>query len=431
MIKRVIIAGAGHRSLCYAGYAQAAPDKMQIVGVAEPIKERRDFVAKAYNLPPERCFHDVDELVKKEKFADAVINGTMDALHVATTVKLLEAGYDVLLEKPFAINHAEVIELEEAVKRTGRIVMICHVLRYAPFYAEIKQRILNGDIGKIVNIQATEHVSYHHYVVGYVRGKWRNQEISGSSFLMAKSCHDLDLIVWLKSGIKPVRVSSFGAGDFFCRENAPKNSGTLCLVDCPIEKDCIYSVRQLCLNHPERWGAYIWPELDYNDELNTPEERERRLRDPNDRNSYCVWKCDNNLTDRQTVMVEFADHALATFNLIGNCTRPQRKLHIIGTKGEIQGVLDDNRFVVRHIDVSPNCEYREECFNLHHMGDTTGAMGGHGGGDLRLIKDFIDVINGEPPSISCTLLADSIAGHKLGFAADLSMETHQCIELSD
>jgi hypothetical protein len=65
------------------------------------------------------------------------------------------------------------------------------------------------------------------------------------------------------------------------------------------------------------------------------------------------------------------------------------------------------------------------------MGDTTGAMGGHGGGDLRLIKDFIDVINGDKPSISCTLLEDSIAGHKLGFAADLSMQTHQSIELND
>lgn len=57
--------------------------------------------------------------------------------------------------------------------------MICHVLRYAPFYVAIKQRLLSGEIGDIINIQATEHVSYHHLAVSFVRGKWGNEENAG------------------------------------------------------------------------------------------------------------------------------------------------------------------------------------------------------------------------------------------------------------
>ena len=78
----------------------------------------------------------------------------------------------MLLEKPFAISEEEVNYLYKVVKETGRKVMICHVLRYAPFYVAIKQRLLSGEIGDIINIQATEHVSYHHLAVSFVRGKW-------------------------------------------------------------------------------------------------------------------------------------------------------------------------------------------------------------------------------------------------------------------
>ena len=127
----------------------------------------------------------------------------MDQQHVDTAIPLLEAGYDMLLEKPFAVNEAELQRLAEAVKRTGRKVMICHVLRYAPFYAEIKKRILNGEIGRILNIQTAEHVSYHHFATCYVRGKWSKHSECGASSLLAKCCHDIDLITWFKSGIEP------------------------------------------------------------------------------------------------------------------------------------------------------------------------------------------------------------------------------------
>ena len=154
-----IIVGAGHRAMVYASYAKLHPDKFKIVGVADPNKLRQEMVAKEYGLTPDQCFNSAEELAAEGKIADSVINGTMDRQHVPTTLPLLKAGYDVLLEKPFAISEAEARELHAAAQKYHRRIMICHVLRYAPFYYEIKQRVLSGEIGRIINIQTAEHVS--------------------------------------------------------------------------------------------------------------------------------------------------------------------------------------------------------------------------------------------------------------------------------
>jgi len=94
--------------------------------------------------------------------------------------------------------------------------------------------------------------------VAFVRGKWNNKEACASSMLMAKCCHDLDFIMWMKSGIPPKRVASFGSLSQFTPHKAPKGARTRCLLDCKIEEQCIYSARKHYLNHPERWAMYVW-----------------------------------------------------------------------------------------------------------------------------------------------------------------------------
>jgi predicted dehydrogenase len=422
-----IIVGAGHRAMTYASLAKHHPDKLKIVGVADPIKLRREMVAKEYNLSPDQCFESAEELAAKGKLADAVINGTMDSQHVPTSIPLLEAGYDILLEKPFAITEEEVHKLNEVVKRTGRKVMICHVLRYAPFYTEMKQRVLNGEIGEIINIQTAEHVSYHHVASCYVRGKWRRKDVCGASMLMAKCCHDLDLITWFKSGVAPVKVASFGGKHYFTREKAPKNSGEYCLLDCPIEKDCLYSARKHYLDHPERWSFYVWAGIEHIEQP-TLEDKEAFLKDKSNPYSKCVWKLDNNVVDRQSVLIEFADGSTATHNMVAGTSRPMRKIHIIGTEGELHGIMDDNKYQIRKIDPRPGCEFTEIEYDLKNEGDTTGAFGGHGGGDIRLSADFVSLLEGNEPSISCTTIADSVNGHLIGFAADRAMEENKIVE---
>ncbi len=413
-----IIVGAGHRGVFYASYAEAHPEELAIVGVAEPDDGRRKRTAERFALAPDACFRSAEELAERPRRADFIINGTMDRHHVPTTLPLLERGYDVLLEKPFATGEDEMWRLVEAARRTGRKVVICHVLRHAPFYAAIREQLGRGAIGDVLNIQAAEHVAFHHMAVAFVRGKWRNRSYCGSAMLMAKSCHDLDLITWFKGGVHPVRVASFGSNFQFRPENAPAGAGTRCLVDCPVEPDCIYSARKHHLDRPGRWAFYVWSDLEH---LERPTEEDRlELLTASDY-GRCVWKMNMDVVDHQSVLIEFEDGCTATLSMTGGVAKASRAIHLIGTEGEIEGRLEESRFVVRRIAPGPDGDCREEVVDLKVRGDMTGARGGHAGGDMALVADSLRYLRGEPASASTTGIEDSIDGHLIGFCADRAM----------
>ena len=420
-----IIVGAGHRAMCYARYAKHASENLHIVGCADPNPVRRKMAADEFGLNDDQLFESAEALAARGKIADAVINGTMDDDHVRTSLPLLEAGYDILLEKPFAVTEEEMWQLVSAAQRLNRKVMICHVLRYAPFYTAIRELVAAGEIGRIMNIQTVEHVSYHHAGTCFVRGKWNRTDVCHSTTLLAKCCHDLDLVAWMKSGIAPVRVSALGGLMFFNAANAPEGAGTRCMVDCPIEAQCDYSARKMYIDHPRRWGPYVWAELEHLGEP-TLEQKIASLKGDNP-HGRCVWKCDNDMVDHQSVVIEFEDGATATHNLVCGTAKPVRTIHLLGTHGEIEGNLEESRFVIRHMDPRPGHETAERVVDLNVEGDMHGAFGGHGGGDLRLVADFVNVLRGEARSISCTSIDDSVHGHAIVFCADRAMAERRVI----
>ena len=268
---RIIIVGMGVRSMIYAREALEHPDLFQIVGVADVNPDRVKVARETFGIPEENCFSSVEALVAVPKFAEGVINGTMDQQHVPTSLPLLRHGYDILLEKPFAVNRQEAEQLIECEHETGRRVMVCHVLRYAPFYRRIKEIVARGEIGRVINIRMAEQVSYFHESVSYVRGKYASPEICGSGMLLSKSCHDIDIMTWLMGGNDPVSVSSIGSVFQFKPEMAPEGAGTHCLLDCPVERTCPYSAKRLYIEHPQRWTGNIWHDIGR--ENSTEEER--------------------------------------------------------------------------------------------------------------------------------------------------------------
>ncbi|MBN2628467.1 MAG: Gfo/Idh/MocA family oxidoreductase [Spirochaetales bacterium] len=423
-----VIVGAGHRALIYASLALENPELLTITGVADPSPASRQLAADMFHIPPERCWSSAEELAALPRQADAVINGTMDHQHVPTSLPLLKKGYHILLEKPFAVSEVEMDLFSAAAAKAGVTVNICHVLRYAPFYQSINREIRSGVLGEILNIQASEHVSYHHMAVSYVRGKWNNTAACRSSMLMAKCCHDLDLLVWLQSGNPPAEVSSSGSRQFFREEKAPAGSGTRCLTDCACEAECDYSARKHYLDHPDRWSFYVWDELK-NRANPTLEEKEALLRGDSPY-GRCVFRCDNDVVDHQSVVIGFGNGSTATLNMVGGCARPERKIHVIGTKGELEGVLEEGRYALRLIDPRPGREYDEKIVDLNLAGDFSGVTGGHGGGDLALAEDFVRTIRGEQPSPSSTSLADSVYGHRLGFLAEKARLEKRVITLT-
>ena len=412
---KTIIVGGGHRSLTYAQLAEIESDKMEIVGVADPDEFRRQMIAERFGIPADRCFASSEELAQVPKFADAVINGTMDHIHVDTTIPLLKAGYDVLLEKPFAVNEEEARELVKVAEEHGRKIMVCFVLRYAPFYRKIKDIILSGEIGRIISIQTNEYVSYHHMSTSHVRGKWNNSDKCHSSMLLAKCCHDLDIMMWLMGDTKPAFISSFGNNMQFVRENAPENSGTRCLVDCPLVNDCLYSAKRIYIDHPDRWSFYVWDALE-NIENPTIEEKINLLK--TSPYGVCAFKSDNNVVDHQSVNVLFENGATGIHNMVGGTSYGTRTIFISGTKGVITGDFEKGEFTVSLIDPSPECEHKDTVYDLK-VGDDT-----HGGGDLDLVRDFVAYCRNETPSVSCTDIQDSLSGHLAVFLADRSRENN-------
>ncbi|MHB8995281.1 MAG: Gfo/Idh/MocA family protein [Armatimonadota bacterium] len=416
-----IIVGAGHRGVGYGSYSLSNPEELKVVGVADPDPVRRESTRNKFGFGEDMCFETSEQLAAQPQLADTIINGTMDADHVPTTLPLLEKGYDVLLEKPICPTQDELMQLLNAARKTGRTVCIGHVLRHAPFYAELRRRVAAGEIGDIITINTTERVSYHHMAVGFVRGKW-NQKATSNPMLMAKCCHDLDLIAWMKSGIRPVQVGSVGGLMHFRPEMAPENSGTRCLVDCPIEADCAYSARKHYLEM-NLWGAYAWHCLEYLGEP-TMEDKIKSLSTDNP-HGRCVWKCDNDVVDHQAVMVQFADGCVASHTLTTGTAKPCRTIHLVGTKGEIEGCMEDGTLVTRFADAQKGHEYTETPVDLNF------SMDMHGGGDMRLVGDFLRVVRGEAPSLSTTQLEDSMYGHLIGFAADVAMEEKRMVEIEN
>ena len=418
-----IIVGAGHRSFVYSELAITNPEMLKIVGVADPNPVRRKKAMEHFGFGEDMCFESAQELAKKGKLADAVINGTMDEQHLETAIPLLDCGYDMLLEKPFAVNEDEMWQIVNCAKKNNSKVMICHVLRYTPFYYSIKERVASGEIGKIINIQTTEHVSYHHLATSYIRGKWANSQKCHTTMLLAKCCHDLDIMMWMMSETKPCSISSFGSKYQFKPENAPEGAGTICMKDCPLVDTCDFSTKRLYIDHPDRWAFYVWDALE--DIENPTIEDKIALMKTDNPYARCIYKCDNDVVDHQSVLVNFESGATGTHNMVGGSAEPRRSFHIVGTKGEIYGNFEESKYTVLKINPSPDARHEEcdmEVVDLNVSGDMVGAYGGHGGGDEKLAADFVMFIRGENPSLACTSIFDSVAGHLSVYLADKSRE---------
>jgi predicted dehydrogenase len=244
---------------------------------------------------------------------------------------------------------------------------------------------------------------------------------------MAKCCHDLDLIMWMLSGNAPVAVGSFGSRMFFREDKAPEGSGTRCLVDCAIESECPYSAKKMYVEN-RLWEYYAWEDIEHYDDKSDEFRLEHLKKDsPFGR---CVWRCDNNIVDHQSVLIRFADGATGTHNLVTGTAKGLRSIHILGSKGDLYGVFDESRFEIRTPKPSAPGNYESEEFDLNVTGDFHGLTGGHGGGDMRLVADFVDLLSGGKPSISCTSLEDSIYGHLVGFRAEVAREKDTVVPVS-
>lgn len=422
---KAVVLGVGNRGTIYGDYANLEPEELEIVALIDNSKFKLKEGQKVLHVKDDMCFLSIDEFISAHVECDFVINATMDQLHYETSMKLLNAGYNLLLEKPIVENEKKLKNIILAARKNDCKICVCHVLRYTNFYMKVKEIIESGEIGTINSMQFNEHVWIVHFVNSYVRGKWRNEKECNSPFLLAKSCHDMDLICWLNNSTRPVNVFSFGSRRMYIPENAPKGSTQYCY-ECPCKKDCIYNA-EFMEAKVDFFPKYTWRNIDKPYKEISMEEKLEYLK--HDIMGQCVYKTDMDIVDRQTVSIEFENGSVASFNLVGGTAAIGRNLHICGTKGEIVGSLADNELKVRTFswkDAQPIEKIIKT--NVTHS-DGREKVDSHFGGDYGIMKNVCAYFRGDKTTSSLTKIEDSINSHLVCYAAEKSRVSKKIVKI--
>ncbi|CAK6951176.1 putative oxidoreductase YteT isoform X1 [Scomber scombrus] len=407
---RVIVVGAGSRGEIYSQFASIHPERMKVVAVADPRKFARTKLQQQHNIVDENIFEDWHSIVEREKFADAVLICTPDRLHKEPAVAFAKKGYHVLLEKPMATTAEDCTVIVEACIQSGVMLSVGHVLRYDPVIHKIKELIDAGVIGDVIHIQHFEPVGFYHFAHSYVRGNWRNEEES-SFALLAKSCHDIDLIHHWAGGRRCVKMSSFGSVSHFSKENKPEGAADCCL-DCSVEAACPYSARKIYLDRVKQ-GHTGWPvSVICPSSFPDIESVSEALRTgPYGR---CVYKCDNDVCSNQVVNMEFEGGLTAAFSMVAFTEEIcQRKTTVYGSKGELS-------YDGHGIQVFDFLTQKSTKHTAHNNAPGHFGMSGHGGADYHLINAFISAVANNDPSLIRSGPEETLLSHLLVFEAERS-----------
>lgn len=395
-----VILGYGNRGQFYASMSKSVPREWQIVGVAEPIDYRRADAAQRYALPSENVFTTWERVFDRPKFADVVVISTQDAMHTGPALRALEAGYDVLLEKPIAQTWDECQQILALARKQGRIVGVCHVLRYAPYFMMLRQVIQSGKLGAPITVQHMEPVWDQHFAHSFVRGPWRNKKES-NPVILAKSCHDADMLYYMLDR-KVTRVSAVGGLHWFRKEHAPAGAPAHCMDGCPAAASCTYFAPDVYV-HKKRWGT---------GHIVTPDRSPEGILKELAKGQYgrCVYRCDNDVCDHMVTMLEFEGGATASFHLAGLAGAPGRRTRVSLERGWIEG--DEERMTAWSFDANESYDWSVK--------DSGVSTGGHGGGDMRLVRDFCQAVANHDPARLTSNLEASMLSHQICLLAEES-----------
>lgn len=414
---KVIVIGAGSRGIGYTDIMKNEHDeKYEVIGVAEPIDNRREYMKGKHGIPEDMCFTDWKPLLEKGKIADLAIIATMDRDHFAPAMAAIELGYDLLLEKPITPTPEECVALTEAANRKGVKVIICTVLRYTVLFKYIKQVIESGRLGKVMNVTHREDVGHIHQSHSFVRGKWGNSQRS-STMLLQKSCHDIDILQWLLSK-KCLKVQSFGELSHFTAENAPEGAPEYCVQGCPHGETCPYNAVKLYYEDRDNYwfrGAatqYVYP---------TDEQIMERI--STTQYGKCVYKCDNDVVDHQLVNMLFEDDITVNFSMAG-FSKGGRYIEVMGTKGMLSAAMKGES----SITVFDFEKKEEEVVNMDAL---DGILGGHGGGDGGIVKTIYEYLTGTYEGNSVPEISESCYNHLITFAAEEARLSGKIVDVEE
>ena len=403
--------GAGNRGhLAYGAFAERNPDLAKFVAVVEPDEARRARFANAHGIPVERQFRSWEEIAGRSPLAPALINATLERHHRASTLALLAAGYDMLLEKPIAVTPRACLEIASAAEQHGRLLQIAHVLRYAPFFLAVREIVTAGRLGATVSVDWRENLIYWHFAHSYVRGNWGKSAVGGP-MILTKCCHDLDLLVWLFGRCE--HLSSSGSLTHFTREAVGPEIPDRCTDGCPIADACPYFAPRVYLDrlreNPESFSIAALT-LD-----RTPEGVMRALESgPYGR---CVYRSGNDVVDHQVVLMRFAGGLSVSLTMQGSSHQEGRTIRIDGMRATL--LANEAR---AELEIHDHRTGKKELVTRPR------GVGGHGGGDDGLMRAFVGAIQGDRASV-LTSAREAVASHLMAFAAEQSRVSGEAVNL--
>ncbi|MBO9203862.1 MULTISPECIES: Gfo/Idh/MocA family protein [Niastella] len=409
-----ITLGAGGRGNVYGNFAAKYPNLLKIVGVAEPIPIRNERYAAKHQIADTNRVDTWERIFERPKFADAIIITTPDNLHYAPCMKALEMGYDVLLEKPIAPTEQECRNILALAKKTGRIVAVCHVLRYAPYFVKMRELIAQGSIGEVMSIQHLEPIEHRHMAHSYVRGNWHNSKQT-TPIILAKSCHDLDIIKWIIN--KPAKqVVAMGDLKWFKKENAPAGSTARCTDGCTVERTCPYSAIRTYLDKRERVGVFDLPD----DKTKHADAIMEKLRTTN--YGRCVYRMENDQPDHYVTNIRFGDNVTASFSMEAFTSYGGRRTRVMGSMGDMVG--DMTELVVTDFRTGKQTKMVPIAEDVEGYKNN-----GHGGGDWLLAHDFVQAVAQQDPKLLTSTIDESIESHIMGFMAEESRKKNKIMDI--
>ena len=405
-----ITLGAGNRGNVYGNYGIQFPNELNIIGVAEPISIRNERYSKKHTISKENRFTTWEHVFDRPKFADAIIITTPDDLHYGPCMKALEMGYDILLEKPIAPTEKECRDILALANKKDRIVAVCHVLRYAPYFIKLRDLIKSGSIGELISIQHMEPIQHIHMSHSYVRGNWHNSKKT-TPIILAKSCHDLDILRWIIG--KPSKsISAFGSLKWFKEANAPKGSTNRCTDGCAVESTCPYSALKIYTK--ESGWSYVFDLPD--DKSKHDDFILEQLRTTN--YGRCVYKMENDQPDHYVTSIEFEDEITVNFSMEAFTSYHGRRTRVMGSHGDIVG--DMNELIYTDFVTGKVTKWDVQIDNSSEYKDS-----GHGGGDWGLVTDWINAVKKQDSSLLTSTIDASVESHIMGFMAEKSRKTKQ------
>ena len=418
--KRYVIVGCGSRSRMFQD-ALWGPHKAhgEIVGSCDTNPGRLDHVARraadaGVKAPKPYLAADFDRMLRELK-PDSVIVTPPDAFHDDYIVRALDAGCDVITEKPMTTTAAKAQRILDAVKRSGRHIRVTFNYRYSPFRSQVKELLMSGEIGDVLSVD-------FHWLLNTVHGadyfrRWHSNKAISGGLMVHKATHHFDLVNWWLSEL-PVEVTAVGRKQYYTPAMARRMG--------------LSGPHQRCATCPEKDKCSFYFDVAADPGLKAlyidNEKYDGYFRD------QCVWREEISIEDTMNVIARYSGGATLSYSL--NAFNAWEGYHVAfnGTKGRIEHSVVESALVAGASRAQAEDVIHTRVIPLRgaprELEPWTGA-GGHGGGDAVMLADIFDPNAPADPQLRAADERGGAASILVGIAANRCFETGQPVRIAD